>query len=98
RINVGLFLWVPLVAIAFVGVVRRLPLAYAAYVGASLAVPPSCPVLPQPLMSFPRFVLVCFPLWMWLGWLLSRHPRWRIPALGARALLVCVATARVRRL
>ena len=47
RINVGLFLWVPLVAVALVGVLRRLPLAYAAYVVASLAVPLSYPVLPQ---------------------------------------------------
>jgi hypothetical protein len=93
RINVGLFLWVPLVAVALVGVLRRLPLAYAAYVVASLVVPLSYPVIPQPLMSFPRFVLVCFPLWMWLGWLLARHPRWRIPALVASAILLAVSTA-----
>jgi hypothetical protein len=93
RINLGLFLWVPLVAIAFVGVLRRLPLAYAAYVVASLAVPLSYPVIPQPLMSFPRFVLVCFPLWMWLGWLLARHPRWRIPAIVLGAILLAVCTA-----
>jgi hypothetical protein len=93
RINIGLFLWVPLVAVALVGVLRRLPLAYAAYVVASLAVPLSYPVLPQPLMSFPRFVLVCFPLWMWLGWLLARHPRWRIPALVVSAILLAVTTA-----
>ncbi len=93
RINVGLFLWVPLVAIALVGVLRRLPLAYGAYVVASLAVPLSYPVVPQPLMSFPRFVLVCFPLWMWLGWLLARHPRWRIPALALSGILLAVSTA-----
>ena len=93
RINVGLFLWVPLVAVALVGVLRRLPLAYAAYVVASLAVPLSYPVIPQPLMSFPRFVLVCFPLWMWLGWLLARHPRWRLPAIALGAILLSVCTA-----
>lgn len=93
RINVGLFLWIPLVTVALVGVLRRLPAAYAAYVVASLAVPLSYPVIPQPLMSFPRFVLVCFPLWMWLGWLLARHPRWRIPALVLSAILLAVSTA-----
>jgi hypothetical protein len=93
RINIGLFLWVPLVAVALVGVLRRLPLGYAAYVVASLAVPLSYPVIPQPLMSFPRFVLVCFPLWMWLGWLLARHPRWRIPAIVVSGILLAVSTA-----
>jgi hypothetical protein len=93
RINIGLFLWVPLVVIALIGAVRRLPLGYAAYVVASLAVPLSYPVVPQPLMSFPRFVLVCFPLWMWFGWLLSRHKRWRIPVLVVSAILLAVTTA-----
>jgi hypothetical protein len=93
RINVGLFAWVPLVVIALIGVLRRLPLAYAAYVVASLAVPLSYPVVPQPLMSFPRFVLVAFPLWMWFGWLLSRHPRVRIPALVLSAILLAVSVA-----
>jgi hypothetical protein len=93
RINVGLFAWVPLVLIALIGVVRRLPAAYAAYVVASLAVPLSYPVVPQPLMSFPRFVLVAFPLWMWLGWLLSRHRRLRIPALVVSAILLAVSAA-----
>ncbi len=34
---------------------------------AALALPLSYPVGPQPLMSLPRFVLVLFPLFMWLG-------------------------------
>jgi hypothetical protein len=93
RINVGLFAWVPLVVIALIGVLRRLPLGYAAYVVASLAVPLSYPVVPQPLMSFPRFVLVAFPLWMWLGWLLSRH-RWaRLPALAVSAVALAASVA-----
>lgn len=93
RINVVLALWLPLVGIALAGVLRRLPLAYGAYVVASLAVPLSYPVVPQPLMSLPRFVLVCFPLWMWLGWLLARHRRARAPALAASAILLAVSTA-----
>ncbi|HWV87484.1 MAG TPA: mannosyltransferase family protein [Capillimicrobium sp.] len=93
RINVVLALWLPLVGIALAGVLRRLPLAFGAYVVASLAVPLSYPVVPQPLMSLPRFVLVCFPLWMWLGWLLARHRRARAPALAASAILLAVSTA-----
>lgn len=93
RINVGLFAWIPLVVIALVGVLRRLPLAYAAYVVAALAVPLSYPAGPQPLMSFPRFVLVAFPLWMWLGWLLARHRRARIPALVVSAALLVITVA-----
>ncbi|UGS39270.1 mannosyltransferase family protein [Capillimicrobium parvum] len=93
RINIALFAWVPLVAVALVGAARRLPLAYAAYALASLAVPLSYPVAPQPLMSLPRFVLVAFPLWMWLGWLLARHPRARWPALAVSAGLLAACTA-----
>ncbi len=93
RINLALFAWVPLVAVALVGVLRRLPLAYAAYAVAALAVPLSYPVAPQPLMSLPRFVLVVFPLWMWLGWLLARHPRARGPALAAGAVMLAACTA-----
>lgn len=93
RINVALFAWIPLAAIALVGAARRLPLAYAAYALASLAVPLSYPVAPQPLMSLPRFVLVLFPLWMWLGWLLARHRRARVPVLVAFGIGLAASTA-----
>jgi hypothetical protein len=36
-------------------------------VGASLVLPLSFPVTPQPLMSLPRFVSVLFPVFMWLA-------------------------------
>jgi hypothetical protein len=55
-----------------VGVLRRLPAAYGAYVLVALALPLSYPVGPQPLMSLPRFLAVLFPLFMWLGWWLAR--------------------------
>jgi hypothetical protein len=58
-----------------VGVLRLLPLAYGAYVLAALALPLSYPVAPQPLMSLPRFLLVLFPLNMWLAVRLSSRPR-----------------------
>ncbi len=50
-----------------VGVLRRLPFAYGAYVVAALMLPLSYPVGPQPLMSLPRFVVVLFPIFMWLA-------------------------------
>lgn len=50
-----------------VGVLRRLPFAYGAYVAAALMLPLSYPVSPQPLMSLPRFVVVLFPIFMWLA-------------------------------
>jgi hypothetical protein len=73
---------------AVVGVVRRLPLAYGAYVIAALALPLSYPVSAQPLMSLPRFLVVLFPLNIWLaGWLAVR-PRAQKPVLVLSALLM----------
>ncbi len=73
---------------AIVGVMRRLPLAYGLYVIAALALPLSYPVKPQPLMSLPRFLVVLFPLSIWLAAWLSERPRARMPALALSALLL----------
>lgn len=62
-------------AIALVGVLRLLPFAYGAYVLAALALPLSYPVSSQPLMSLPRFLLVLFPLNIWLAARLLQRPR-----------------------
>ncbi len=56
-----------------VGVLRRLPFAYGAYVSAALVLPLSYPVGPQPLMSLPRFVVVLFPIFMWLAIVCERR-------------------------
>jgi hypothetical protein len=78
---------------AVVGVLRTLPFAYGAYVVVALAMPLSYPVAAQPLMSLPRFLLVLFPLTMWLaGWLAAR-PRARTPAIALSALLLVLFTA-----
>jgi hypothetical protein len=71
------FLVVALAALA--GVARRLPAAYAAYVGAALLLPLSAPAVAggEPLMSLPRFIGVLFPLAMWAGWWLTRGRRQR---------------------
>jgi len=63
--NLMLFGFLVLGVIAFVGVLRRLPLAYGLYALAALAVPLSYPVIPQPLDSLPRYEVVVFPLFMW---------------------------------
>jgi Mannosyltransferase (PIG-V) len=72
---------------AVVGVLRRLPLAYGIYILAALALPLSYPVTPQPLMSLPRFLVVLFPMSMWLAAWLAEHPRARRPTLVGFALL-----------
>jgi hypothetical protein len=66
-INIMLFVTLVFALVAFAGVWRRLPKAYGAWVGASLLLPLSFPVTPQPLMSLPRFVAVLFPIFMWLA-------------------------------
>ena len=74
---------------AFVGIFRRLPFAYGAYVLAALALPLSYPVTPQPLMSLPRYLLVLFPLAIWAGAFLAERPRLRAPVfVGSVALLI----------
>src|SRR4051794_27838318 len=83
--NVELFAFLVLAVVGVVGVWRRLPRAYGAYVAVALALPLSFPVGPQPLMSLPRFLAVLFPLFMWLA--LVCRPRRR------RAVVLTVLTA-----
>jgi hypothetical protein len=90
--NVMLFAFLLAAVPMVVGVLRRLPLAYGAYVLAALVLPLSYPVAPQPLMSLPRFEVVLFPLAMWLGAWLAERPRARLPALAAMALLMALFT------
>jgi hypothetical protein len=72
---------------ACVGVLRRLPLAYGAWVGVSLLLPLSEPVEPQPLMSLPRFLAVLFPIFMWLAaWSEERGATDRVVAVSALGL------------
>jgi Mannosyltransferase (PIG-V) len=66
-VNIMLFATLAFALVACVGVWRRLPTAYGAWVAASLVLPLSFPVAPQPLMSLPRFVAVLFPIFMWLA-------------------------------
>jgi hypothetical protein len=79
--------------VATVGVLRLLPLAYGAYVIAALALPLSYPVRAQPLMSLPRFLVVLFPLAMWLAAWLAVRPRAQRPALVVSASLMALFAA-----
>jgi Mannosyltransferase (PIG-V) len=93
RHNIELAVWLVLAVPAVVGVLRRLPAAYGAYVVAALALPLSYPVGPQPLMSLPRFLAVLFPLAIWLAvWMTGRVWRERL-VLVASAVGLCVYTA-----
>jgi len=91
--NLMLLAFLLAAAAAIVGVLRLLPLAYGAYVIAALALPLSYPVRAQPLMSLPRFLVVLFPLSIWLGAWLAAHPRARMPALVASGLLMAFFAA-----
>ncbi|MBA3808504.1 MAG: hypothetical protein H0X28_08955, partial [Solirubrobacterales bacterium] len=73
---------------ALIGVLRMLPAPYGVYVIAALALPMSYPVSSQPLMSLPRFLVVLFPLTIWLAAWLSERPRLTRPALGVSTLLM----------
>ncbi|MEA2411791.1 MAG: hypothetical protein QOC77_2352 [Thermoleophilaceae bacterium] len=92
--NLELFGFLVLGVIGAVGVVRRLPRAYGAYVLAALALPLSFPVGPQPLMSLPRFLAVLFPLFMWLALECRERPLARRALLAVSTLGLCVFTAR----
>jgi hypothetical protein len=76
-----------------IGVLRTLPLAYGAYALAALALPLSEPVSGQPLMSLPRFLVVLFPLTIWLAAWLAGHPRAQRPLLCCSAALMAFFVA-----
>ncbi|MGE5617602.1 MAG: mannosyltransferase family protein, partial [Candidatus Woesearchaeota archaeon] len=79
-------------AAALIGTFRRLPPAYGAYCLASLALPLSYPVTPQPLSSLPRYEVVLFPLFMWSAWWLRRRDL-AAPGLASLAVLLGLFTA-----
>jgi len=88
------FAFLVLTVPALVATFRRLPLAYGAYALAALALPLSYPVGPQPLMSYPRFVAVLFPLFMGAGAWAAAGPPWRTRVLlgaSAAGLVACTA-------
>ncbi|MFL5819979.1 MAG: mannosyltransferase family protein [Solirubrobacteraceae bacterium] len=90
--NLGDFAFMAFAAVAIIGALRRLPLAYGAWALCALAVPLSYPVGPEPLASLPRYLAVVFPLHMWLaGW--ARRRRLAAPVLIVSAVGLAAMTA-----
>lgn len=83
--NLMLFGFLVFALVATVGALRRLPIVYGAYALVALVLTLSYPVSAQPLMSLPRFVLVLFPLQMWLAQWVGR----RGDGGGERAIAIC---------
>jgi hypothetical protein len=76
-------------AVACVGVLRRLPLAYGVYCLAALGVAVSAPVAFEPLASLPRYVAGIFPLQIWLA--VWAHDRRRVAlVVGVSALALAM--------
>jgi hypothetical protein len=76
---------------ALVACARRLPLPYTLVAAAELAVCLSSPRIGQPLVSFDRYTLTIFPLWMAAGaWAAER--RLVVPAVCAGAALLVFYT------
>lgn len=79
--------------VATVGALRRLPLAYGAYAACLLAFPLTWTADEVPLFSLSRFLVVVFPLFMWLA-LWSRERRLGVWVTAAFALLLALYSAR----
>jgi hypothetical protein len=90
--NLMLFGFLLLGAVALIGTFRTLPFAYGAYCLASLALPLSYPVTPQPLASLPRYEVVLFPLFAWGARSIARR-RVETEAIAALAVLLGLFTA-----
>jgi len=90
--NLMLFAFLILGVIGCVGVFRKLPFAYGAYVVVALGAALSYPVIPQPLASLPRYELVLFPLFMW-GATWVRRRRIALQTIAISAVLLGLFTA-----
>jgi hypothetical protein len=79
---------------ATVGVLRRLPLAYGLYVIVGVLAVISYPGEKEPLESLPRYLLVLFPLGIWLAAWLEEHPPLRRPVIVLSALAMAALVTR----
>jgi Mannosyltransferase (PIG-V) len=77
-------------AIGFVASWRRVPFAYIAYTFALLAEGLSYPTHIEPLSSFPRYVLVMFPIFIGWAGLLANRRRLTFAVIGASTLALAV--------
>jgi len=90
--NLMLFSFLVVGLIACIGVFREQPFAYGAYTLLGVALPLSSPIVPQPLSSLPRYLMVLFPMFIWAAGLLVRR-RLTTQGIAAAAVLLGVFTA-----
>jgi hypothetical protein len=81
--NLTAFLALVLALLVLVACWRRLPSAYTALAAVTLLLPLSYPTNGTPLLSFPRFLVVDFPVFVALAVLVVRRPVLRWAALAA---------------
>jgi hypothetical protein len=88
--NLTAFLALALAAILLVVCWRRLPAPYTVFAVVSLLLPLLYPTHGTPLLSFPRFALVDFPLFIGLALLVQGRPvlRWTLIAAFTAGLVV----------
>lgn len=77
--------------VATVGVLRRLPAAYGVYTVVAMVAILSFPYPPGPLASSARYIVVIFPLFMWLGWRLSDRRLYATVVVAFAGMLVYTA-------
>jgi hypothetical protein len=63
--------------VALIGALRRLPVAYGVYAGLAMALPLTAIVPDHPLSAFARYVLVLWPLTMWVALVTADKLRFR---------------------
>jgi hypothetical protein len=80
-----------LAVVSVVGLFRRLPVAYGAYVVVALLAPLSSPWPAHPLMSLPRFLAVLFPIHMWLALHTAPPRRFAVVLVGSGAMLAVLS-------
>jgi len=93
RLHLRSFYFVAAGILATAGALRRLPIAYGLYAVAAILMPLCYPAGAEPLESMPRYLLVLFPLFIWLAMWLERRPRLRIAVFAVSALLMLFYTA-----
>jgi hypothetical protein len=76
--------------VATVGAFRRLPAAYGAYCLVTIAFTTSNVSYYQPLVSFPRYLMVAFPCQIWLALWAQRRPHRRLATVIASAGLLAL--------
>jgi len=88
--NLTAFLALVFAVAVFVVCWRKLPSAYTVFAAISLLLPLAYPTHGTPLLSFPRFVLVDFPLFIALALLVEKRPvaRWALAGVFVAGLVV----------